>query len=191
MSDESKPPADFAMLRAAEILAQIHDRARKQVNVPPAALDRPVVLRCERIIFETGKTSRAQVERELGVAFSYPARGWHTYATKELGKRCLLSAFYRDALLVAVELYAPRSKNPPPLEPVDLGGFTLEPGGIAIGTAAGAVADVFSPAVGGPGNVVYDAAFEARFPGGVAYAMAKAGTVERLALYAHIPKNAA
>jgi hypothetical protein len=40
--------------------------------------------------------------------------------------------------------------------------------------------------VGGPGKVVYDRAFEARFPGGVAYAMSSKGVVERLALYADL-----
>jgi hypothetical protein len=179
-----KPAPDFAMLRAVEVLAQMHERARRRENTPPAPLDRPVILHSTRIAFELGKTTRPQVERELGIAFSYPARGWHTYASKESGQTCLLSAFYKEGTLVAVELYVPRSDRAPSLAPRDLGGFRLEPGGIAIGMQAGSVSETFTPAVGGPGPVVYDRAFEARFPGGVAYAMARKGTIERLALYA-------
>ncbi len=179
------------MLRAVEILARIHERARRTTNVPPRALDRAVVLQSDRLTFEVGKTTRDDVERELGVAFSYPARGWHTYATKESGRRCLLSAFYRHRTLAAVELYVPQSANPPALEPRDLGGLRLEPGGVCIGKSPGAMPEIFTPAVGGPGKVVYDEAFEARFPGGVAYAMARKGSVERLTLYADVPKGAA
>jgi hypothetical protein len=182
MSDR---PPDFAMLRAVEVLAQMHERARRRQNTPPAPLDRPVILHSTRIAFELGKTARTQVERELGIAFSYPVRGWHTYATREGSHTCLLSAFYnKEGSLVAVELYVPRSDRAPSLAPRDLGGFRLEPGGIAIGMHSDSVAGGFTAAVGGPSPVVYDRAFEARFPGGVAYAMARKGTVERLALYA-------
>ncbi len=181
MSDKSPP--DFAMLRAVEVLAQMHERARRRKNTPPAPLERPVVLHSTRIAFQTGKTTRAQVERELGIAFSYPARGWHTYAIKESGRTCLLSAFYKEGTLVAVELYVPRSDRAPSLSPRDLGGFRLEPGGVAIGMQIDSVTETFTPAVGGPGPVVYDRALEARFPGGVAYAMACKGTIERLAIY--------
>lgn len=179
------------MLRAVEILAQMHDRARRQSNVPPAPLDRPVILHSPNLTIDLRATTKAQIERELGIGFSYPARGWHTYATKEGSVRCLLSLFYRDAALVAVELYTPRSDRAPNLQARDLGGFRLEPGGIAIGTSAQAIPQTFTEAVGGPGKVVYDRAFEARFPGGVAYAMARRGTIERLTLYADLRKNAA
>lgn len=172
------------MLRAVELLAQMHERARKMPNVPPRKIDRPVVLHSAAFSFQTGKTKRADVERALGIAFSYPARGWHTYASKESGAACLLSAFYKDATLVAVELYAPRSDRAPALQPRDLGGFRLEPGGAAIGMRVEALPQILTPASGGPGKVVYDEAFEARFEGGVAYAMARAGVIERLALYA-------
>jgi hypothetical protein len=175
---------DFAMLRAVEVLAQMHELARRRENIPPAPIDRPVVLHSTRIAFELGKTTRPQVERELGIAFSYPARGWHTYATKESSRTCLLSAFYKEGTLVAAELYVPRSERAPALAPRDLGGFRLEPGGVAIGMHVDAITETFTPAVGGPGPVVYDRAFEARFRGGVAYAMGRKSIIERLALYA-------
>lgn len=187
-----KPPPDFAMLRAVEILAQIHERARHNPNTPPPPIDRPVTLHSTGLTLQAMKTKRADVERELGIAFSYPARGWHTYATKESGRRCLLSIFYKNGVLVAVELYAPRGPNAPNLEPRDLGGFALEPGGVRIGTQIAAVSLPFTPAVGGPGKIVYQRAFEARFPGGVAYAMAaKDGIIERLTIYADLGHDAA
>jgi hypothetical protein len=178
-----KPPPDFAMLRAVEILAQMHERMRRTPGTPPPRLDRSVVLRSDRITFEAGKTRRAEVERELGIAFSYPARGWHTYATREGTQACLLSAFYKDAFLAAAELYVPRNPKAPPLAPRDFGGFRLEPGNVAIGMRIEAIGAIFTPAVGGPAKVVFDSAYEARFPGGVAYAMARKGTIERLAIY--------
>ena len=171
------------MLRAVEILARMHERARRAPNTPPPLLDRPVLLQSERITFTLGTTRREAVERELGIAFSYPVRGWHTYASRERTGTALLSLFYKDAVLVAAELYVPRGNLTPQLAPRDFGGFRLEPGSVTLGTHADAVSPVFTPASGGPGTVVYDRAFEARFDGGVAYAMARKGVIERLALY--------
>lgn len=184
-----KPP-DFAMLRAVEILAQMHERVRKTPNAPPAPIDRAVVLQSERLTLQVSKTTRAGVERELGIGFSYPARGWHTYATTESGTRCLLSLFYKNNVLVAAEIYVPRGPHAPNLQARNLGGFRLEPGAVRIGMPAAAIAQPFAPAIGGPGKVVYDRAFEARFPGGVAYAMSAKGIVERLTVYADLGKSA-
>lgn len=185
-----KPPPDFAMLRAVEILAKMHERVRSTPNTPPAPIDRPVLLQSERLTLQVAKTKRGDVERELGIAFSYPARGWHTYATNESGTRCLLSAFYKNAILVAVELYVPRGPHAPNLQARNFGGFRLEPGGVRVGMLVNAIPQPFTPAVGGPGKVVYDQAFEARFPGGVAYAMAAKGVIERLTVYADLNRNA-
>lgn len=186
-----KPPPDFAMLRAVEILAKMHERVRHTPNTPPAPIDRPVVLQSERLTLHVAKTTRAGVERELGVAFSYPARGWHTYATNESGTRCLLSAFYKNGILVACELYVPRGPHAPNLEARNFGGFRLEPGGVRVGMPVNAIPAPFTPAVGGPGKVVYDEAFEARFAGGVAYAMAAKGVIERLTVYADLGREKA
>lgn len=185
-----KPPPDFAMLRAVEILAKMHERVRSTPNTPPVPIDRPVLLQSERLTLQVAKTKRGDVERELGIAFSYPARGWHTYATNESGTRCLLSAFYKNAILVAVELYVPRGPHAPNLQARNFGGFRLEPGGVRVGMLVNAIPQPFTPAVGGPGKVVYDQAFEARFPGGVAYAMAAKGVIERLTVYADLNRNA-
>ncbi len=179
------------MLRAVEILAQMHERARQKPNTPPAPIDRPVVLRSDRMMLQVGKSKRADVERGLGIGFSYPARGWHTYATKEGGQRCLLSAFYKNGILVAVELYVPRGPHAPNLQARDLGGCALEPGGVRIGMQIDSIGAPFAPAVGGPGKVIYDRACETRFPGGVAYAMAARGIIERLTIYADLGRDAA
>ena len=183
MSD--KEPADFAMMRAVEILANLHDRMYTKSNVPPPPLDKPVILFNETCAFQIGKTRQEDVQAQLGWAFSYPTRGWHTYAVAgEDGARHLLSIFYKDHEIIAVELYVPTTDRTPNLEPRRLGAFRFVPGEIRIGMPVTSIPQTFVAAVGGPGPVVYDAAFEARFEGGVAYAMAKKGVIERLALYA-------
>ena len=172
------------MLRAVEILAKLHERARSLPNVPPPPLERPIALFNEQISFEVGTTKREHVERALGVAFSYPARGWHTYAVAGPNReRRLLSLFYHENSLLAAEFYVARTDGAPALEPRRLGSFRFVPGELELGSSSSAVPEHFVPAVGGPGPVVFDQAFEARFANGVAYAMARKGTVERLALY--------
>ncbi|GAC1652393.1 MAG: hypothetical protein NVS9B12_01740 [Vulcanimicrobiaceae bacterium] len=184
MSDSDKP-ADFAMLRAVEILANLHERMYTKSNVPPPPLDRPVILFNEECSFQIGNTTQDDVQAKLGWAYSYPARGWHTYAVAgPAGERQLLSLFYKKSALIAAELYVPKTDRTPNLEPRRLGAFRFIPGEIALGSALTSIPPSFVPAVGGPGPVVYSSAFEARFEGGVAYAMGNGGTVERLALYA-------
>ena len=142
----------------------MHEAQRKK---PPSVerLDAAAVLRSPRIAFCVGATRRREVEKELGVAFSYPARGWHTYATREDGTRCFLSAFYKDGVLIAVELYVPSAEHAPPLTPGEFGGFTLEPCNVRIGMDAGC-------------------ALEGSFDGGVVYAKARERTIDRIAIYA-------
>ncbi|HEV3088898.1 MAG TPA: hypothetical protein VGX96_16925 [Candidatus Elarobacter sp.] len=184
-ASESEPAApDFAMQRAVEILAHVYEANRARRNVPPAPLDRPVVLANEQLVFALGTTTRADVERAFGVAFSYPMRGWHTYAAREDGQRYFLSLFYADSALVALEYYVPKTDRAPALAARDYGPFRLSPGDVALGAATGALDARYATAVGGPAPVVYAEAYEARFPGGVAYVMGNGGRVERLGLYA-------
>ncbi len=180
------------MRRAVEILAQVYESGRGRRNPPPAPLDRPVVLANERIVFTVGTTTRADVEAAFGVAFSYPMRGWHTYAAREDGKRYFLSLFYADAALLArakgallaLEYYLPKADRAPNLAARDYGAFRLSPGDVTLGASTAALDERYVTAVGGPAPVVYAEAFEARFPGGVAYVMGNAGRIERLGLYA-------
>ncbi|GAC1574819.1 MAG: hypothetical protein NVS3B7_06920 [Candidatus Elarobacter sp.] len=183
MSDDDRAP-DFAMQRAVDILATIYERNRERRNVPPAPLDRPVVLANERVAFALGTTTRAGVERAFGVAFAYPMRGWHTYAAREDGARRFLSLFYKDDALIALEYFMPKTDGAPGLAARDYGAFRLSPGDVALGSRLIALDPCYVPAVGGPAPVIYAESHEARFPGGVAYVMGNGGIVERLGLYA-------
>lgn len=173
------------MLRAVEILAKIHERARNVPQAPPPPLDRPVVLFNETLALQIGKTTRKLVETALGVAFSYPVRGYHTYCIAgPNGDRRFLSLFYRDDVLVAAEVYRPTTDRAPQLAPRLLGPFRFVPGEVEIGMNVNAVPPSFVRTQSGPAQVVYDEVFEARFEGGVAYVMGRKGFVDRLALYA-------
>lgn len=185
-----KPPPDFAMTRAVEILAQIYERQRKAAEVPPVPFDRVVVVFNETIAFDVTKTTRRDVERALGIAYSYPARGWHTYCVRGAnGSREFVSLFYESpaharSALVSAELYLPKVDRAPSLEPRNLGGFRLVPGEIAIGAQLTSLPENFARIEKPAGFGAYDDIFEARFPGGSAYAMGNAGAIERLAIYA-------
>jgi len=184
-----KPPPDFAMTRAVEILAQIYERQRKVEDAPPIPFDRVVVLFNETIAFDVTKTTRREVERALGIAFSYPARGWHTYCVAGAGGREFVSLFYESpakaqSALVSAELYLPKVDRAPSLEPRNLGGVRLIPGETAIGMPLTKLSENFKRIEKPQGLGAYDDIFEARFPGGSAYAMGNAGTIERLAIYA-------
>lgn len=177
------------MLRAVEILAKIHERARAVPNQPPPPIDRPVVLFNETLNVKLGM-KRSEVESALGVAFSYPVRGYHTYCIAGPNReRRFLSVFYRGDSLVAAEWYRPTSETAPKLEPRLLGRFRFVPGEVEIGMNVNAVPATFSHTQSGPAQVVFDDAFEARFAGGVAYVMGRKGVVERLALYADISRE--
>ena len=184
MSDDDSAPPDFAMLRAVEILASIAEANRARRNTPPAPLDRPVVLANERLVFALGTTARDHVERAFGVGFAYPIRGWHTYAAREDGARRFLSLFYSDRTLLALEYYLPKVDRAPGLAARDYGSFRLSPGDVALGAAFASLDVRYTVAAGGPAPVVYAEAYEARFPGGVAYVMGNGGRIERLGLYA-------
>jgi len=176
MSDDAP---DFAMVRAVEILAKIAE-GKRPAYAPPPPIDRPMLFFSEDVAFEIGTTKRADVERAIGIAFSYPVRGWHTYAGGG-PKHPLLSAFYKDGVLVAVELYVPRSDRAPKLA-ARASTFRLVPGELTIGMAPTALGEAFVRVPSTPGT--YDETYEARFPGGVAYAMTREGAVDRFALYA-------
>ena len=184
MSEDEPAAPDFAMRRAVEILASIAEANRARRNVPPAPLDRPVVLANERLVFALGTTTRDDVERAFGVGFAYPMRGWHSYAAREDGARRFLSLFYSGRTLVALEYYVPKADRAPGLAARDYGAFRLSPGDVALGAAFASLDARYTVAAGGPAPIVYREAYEARFPGGVAYVMGNDGRIERLGLYA-------
>jgi hypothetical protein len=184
MSEHEKPAPDFAMLRAVEILAEIALKNSPPPLVPPAPIDRPVVLFNERRTFQLGTTTRYQVVRDLGTGAAYPAAGWWTYAVRFAGSRRLVSVIFHNDVLSGVETYLPKGKSVPRLPLHSWGDFRLIPGEIRIGAALTALDPRYTPAVGGPSPLMYAQAFEIRFPGGLGYVMGNAGVAERLALYA-------
>ena len=182
MSDR---PPDFAMQRAVEILANIYERNQaEQQSAPPPPADKPILLFSESLALDVNTTVKAEVEKHLGLAFSYPARGWHTYGVRSAdGARLLLSIFYSQGRLASAELYLPKVDRAPKLEPQPLH-FRIVPGEIEIGTMVTSLPEHFGKMHGMPTSLgPYAEMYEARFPGGAAYAMGNDGVIERLALY--------
>lgn len=183
MSDDSTTP-DFAMLRAVEILASIYERAQKAEDVPPPPSDVPIVLFSEVVPLRVGTTTRSEVEKALGIAFSYPARGWHTYCVKGTrGEKLFASIFYTDKVMSAAELYVPKVDRAPNLTKRDIH-FRLVPGEVSVGMPITGLPEHYGRIAGMPSGIgAYADMFEARFPGGAAYAMGNEGVIERLAVY--------
>lgn len=175
---------DFAMLRAVEILANIYERQYKADNAPPPPSDKPIVLFSEAIALGVESTGKDDVERALGLGFSYPAIGWQSYGVRgEKISRLLLSIFYSKQQLVAAELYVPKVDRAPKLQP-QKAHFRLVPGEIECGSPLTVLPEHFGRMTGIPPELgAYEEMFEARFPGGAAYAMGNGGAIERLALY--------
>jgi hypothetical protein len=184
MSSDEQPPANFAMLRAVEILANLAERTRNTELTPPPPIDRPVIFFNETRRLEIGVTTRREIQRDLGRGADYPAAGWWTYALRFAGTPRLLSVIFYQDMLTGAEVYVPKVASIPHMKPHFWGDFRLIPGEVALGTALATLDPRFTPAVGGPGRVMYGEAFEIRFPGGLGYVMGNAGVAERLVLYA-------
>jgi hypothetical protein len=184
MNNDHKPPPDFAMLRAVEILAQIAEKQMRSANILPPPLDVPIILFNENIMFVIGKTPRANVINVLGPGYAYPAKGWETYAVREKNARYLLSALYRDQILVGVDYYVPKANSVPELGVRSFGDFRLVPGQIAIGSDITRLDDRFVHVDEGPDAHRYAHAFQVRYRGGVGYAQSNDGLIQRMVLYA-------
>lgn len=186
-----KPPPDFAMLRAVELMAQFIEEQIGKPPIPPAPIDKPVILFNENLSFALETTTLSEVERSFGSGFPYPAKGFHSFGLRHDGKPALISAFFdRDGLLIGVEHYYVTSKTAPSLAPRAIGTFRLIPGEIALGMPTTKLSDEFVPAISGPSPAIYAQRYEVRFPGGVAYVMGNKMRVERLVLYADRSKPA-
>jgi hypothetical protein len=182
VSDEPAP--GFAMARAVEILAELYEKQRRVADVPPPPLDMPVTLFSEMIALDVNKTTRTDVEKALGIAFMYPASGWHTYCVRaEQGGRLFMSLFYSKGELISAELYEPKLDRAPALVPRDLR-FRFVPSETVVGMQIASLPDAYRRIPTPEGLGIYSDICEARFPGGAAYAMGNKGTIERLALYA-------
>jgi len=180
---DDRPPPDFAMLRAVEILASLYERARSRTPHLPPPVERPLLLFNEALALEIGVTRRADVGRILGHGVPYPAAGWETHALEGRDHlRLFLSLFFRDDVLIGAELYVPRGRTAPALVPRRLRSFRLLPGEIEPGMSSASLDERFGRLETATG-ALYDETFVARYPGGVAYLFARDGVLDRIALY--------
>ena len=172
------------MVRAVEILTQIAEKQRASAHILPPPIDVPIVLFNEHIMFVIGKTRKDAVVKELGPGYAFPAKGWDTYAMNEGRTRCLLSALYRDDVLVGADYSVAPEGRVPELRARNFGEFRFVPGQIAIGSDMLRLDERFVAVAEGPDRRTYSHSFEVRFPHGVAYAQGTGGNVQRLVLYA-------
>jgi hypothetical protein len=184
VSNEGKPPPDFAMVRAVEIIAQIAEKLMNSASVLPPPIDVPVILFNENIMFVVGKTQRESVAKVLGKGYAFPAKGWETYAMRENQNRYLLSALYNEETLVGVDYFVPNPSSVPELSPRNFGEFRLVPGQVSIGSDMTRLDERFVEVREGPDARTYAHAFEVRFPGGIAYAQGNSAFIQRMVLYA-------
>ena len=149
----------------------------------------PLRLVCGSLEFLVGFTTRRAIESRLGPAVQYLAPGWRTWAAAGNRGDCwILSAIYRGTVLIGIEHYVAKTENLPRDTPPANGLYTMMPGDIAIGNRISGLPDCFRSAGGKDGgarSIVYQQAFEARWPHGVAFICGNNGRIERLALYAN------
>jgi hypothetical protein len=166
----------------------------KKRTAAPAPAPAPLVprepfhLASERVTFMVGLTARAAIEAHLGPAVEYPAPGWRTWAVAGLrGQPWVLSAIYRDAILIGVEHYLSKTDNLPRHTPPANGVYRLQPGDIGIGNRIEALPGRFTAVPGNAGGVhsiVFEHAYQARWQHGLAIVSGNDGRIERIAIYA-------
>lgn len=155
-----------------------------------ATLGEPIRLTNGRLTFEVGTTTRRTLERLVKPPITYPGPGWQTWTVA--GSRTeiwILSAFYRNDLLVAVEHYLPKTDRLPKYAPRITGGFRFVPGEISLGGRMMGLPGYFAPAAPGGGTVgavVFQQLFSARWAAGIALISGNDARIERLALYAQM-----
>jgi hypothetical protein len=158
---------------------------------PPEPVSKePILLTSDNLVFHVGFTTRRAIERRMGPAVQYPAPGWKTWAAAGLrGETWILSAIYRGTVLIGIEHYLAKTENLPRFTPPANGIFKMQPGNIGIGSPIERIPlDRFVSAGGKEGGVrsiVYQHAYQARWPHGVAIISGNSGRVERIALYAN------
>jgi hypothetical protein len=156
---------------------------------PPPVSTEPLTLASDNLVMMVGFTTRRAIERRLGPAVEYPAPGWKTWAAAGLrGEVWILSAIYRGQVLIGIEHYLAKTENLPRHTPPANGIFKIQPGNIGIGKPVTALGDRFISAAGKEGSVrsiVFQHAYQARWPHGVGIISGNNGRVERMALYAN------
>jgi hypothetical protein len=165
-------------------------KKRVEPEAPEPVSTEPMTLVCNDLVFLVGFTTRRAIERRMGPAVEYPAPGWRTYAAAGLRKETwILSMIYRGTVLIGIEHYLAKTENLPRDTPPANGMFKLMPGNIGIMSPVSSIPkDRFISAGGKEGGVrsiVYQHAYQARWPHGVAIISGNLGRVERIALYAN------
>jgi hypothetical protein len=158
---------------------------------PPApVLSEPIRLTDGRLIFEVGANIRKDVEKRLRPPISYPVPGWQTWTVAgPHDETWILSAFFRDQMLVAMEHYVAKTNRLPKYAPKISGGFRLIPDEISLGGKTTNLPAHFVPgaaAIGTVNSVVFQQLFAARWSTGVALVAGNDGRIERIALYANL-----
>jgi hypothetical protein len=160
------------------------------VPVSMADWSEPYRLQCGPLEFHVGFTTRRAIESRLGPAVEYPAPGWRTWAAagSREGEYWILSAIYRGLVLIGVEHYLTKTANVPRDTPPANGIYTLMPGEINLGNTTKSLPTRFLKQPGKSGGVqaiVYQEAFQARWPHGIALISGNDGRIERIGLYAN------
>jgi hypothetical protein len=149
----------------------------------------PLRLKCGSLEFLVGFTTRRAIESRLGPAVEYPAPGWKTWAAAGTrGDTWIISAIYRGQVLIGIEHYMAKTANLPRDTPPANGIYTLVPGDVGLGSRIGALPERFRKVPGKQGGaqaIVYQDAFESRWPHGIAFVCGNDGRIERIALYAN------
>jgi hypothetical protein len=166
-------------------------RKKPEAPAPPEPVStEPITLQSDNLTFLVGFTTRRAIERRMGPAVEYPAPGWRTYRAAGLrGETWILSAIYRGTVLIGIEHYLAKTENLPKDTPPANGIFKMQPGDIGIMTPIARIdTKRFISAAGKEGGVrsiVYQHAYQARWPHGVAIISGNNQRVERIALYAN------
>jgi hypothetical protein len=163
--------------------------ARAPAPIIVASSTEPFRLKCGSLEFLVGFTTRRAIESRLGPAVEYPAPGWKTWAAAGTrNERWILSAIYRGTVLIGVEHYITKTENLPRDTPPANGIYVLVPGELELGNPIASLSPRFIAQPGRAGGaqaIVYQHAFQARWPHGVALISGNDGRIERMALYAN------
>lgn len=165
---------------------------RSKASEGPPVLAEPIVLASPPIAFIAGVSTRREIENHLKPGINYPAAGWQTWLVSGIrGQQWVLSAFFRDTLLVGAEHYLAKTDRLPKYVPKARGIFRLTPGDIGLGGNIKALPSHFASA-NAEGSMlrgaVYKEAYEAHWTGGAAFVTGNDGKIERLAVYAQIKR---
>ncbi len=167
---------------------------KKKGGSAPAPLaapppNRPLRLTCGSLEFVVGFTTRRAIESRLGPAVEYPAPGWRTWAAAGNRGDCwILSAIYRGQVLIGIEHYVAKTDQLPRDTPPANGLYTLMPGNIQLGGNIKRLPEQFRSLggkEGSPRSIVFQHAYEARWPHGIGFVCGNDNRIERIALYAN------